>query len=240
MVLFCLTDKPALATWLSEEEKRVLQANLAGDATGTSVHKFGLALRQPATIFLAVVYMFILMGMYGLTFWMPQLIKNTGIASTEVVGLLSAIPYAAAGIGMVWIGHRSDRTGERRLHLGLAVLAGGIGYIISAAFGAHTGIALAALTLSAVGIMGCLPVFWTLPPKYFRGTAAAGGIALINSVGNLGGMISPYLVGKVKDLTGDTTLGLYAVAAFTLLAALLILFALPRTLAGQDPTAADA
>ncbi|MBV7484388.1 MFS transporter [Bordetella sp. BOR01] len=242
-VLFCLTDRPSEAKWLSQDEKRLLQDNLASEASEAgkaTVHQFGQALRQPATIFLAIVYMFILMSLYGLTFWMPQLIKNTGIASNEIVGLLSAIPYAAAGIGMVWIGRRSDRTGERRLHLGLAVLAAGIGYVISAAFGTHTGLALAALTLAAGGIMGCLPVFWTLPPKYFRGAAAAGGIALVNSVGNLGGIISPYLVGKVKDLTGDTAPGLYAIAAVTILAAMLILFALPRTLAEQDRAATDA
>lgn len=236
-VLFYLTDRPAVAKWLSEDEKQILEANLAKDATSGTVHNFGHALRQPATLFLAFIYMIILMSLYGLTFWMPQLIKNTGIVSSQVVGLLSAIPYAAAGIGMVWIGRRSDRSGERRLHLGLAVLAGGIGYILSAVFGAHTAIALAALTLAAVGIMGCLPVFWTLPPKYYRGTAAAGSIALINSVGNLGGLISPYLVGKVKEVTGDTSLGLYAIATVTILAALLILFALPRTLAEKDPPA---
>jgi len=159
------------------------------------------------------------------------------VTSTLTVGLLSAIPYAAAGIGMVLIGMSSDRSGERRWHLGLAVAAGGIGYILSAWFGDNTGFAIGALALAAVGVIGCLPVFWTLPPKFLSGAAAAGGIALINSVANLGGIISPYLVGKVKDMTGSTEIGLYVIAGFTLIAAALILFALPARIVQRDQVA---
>ncbi|MDY7577220.1 MFS transporter [Herbaspirillum sp. RTI4] len=235
LVLLWLDDNIGKAKWLSTEEKTLLQDNIDRDRSAAVAHSFLDAVKQPVTIFLSVVYLFMLMGLYGLTFWLPQLIKNTGVASPMTIGLLSTIPYAAAGIAMVLIARSSDRHGERRWHLGLSVLVGGIGYVLSGLFGDHTAIAIAALSLAAVGVIGCLPVFWTLPPKFLSGSAAAGGIALINSIGNLGGIISPYMVGKVRDVTGSTAGGLYAIAAVTLLAALLILFALPRSISEKDP-----
>jgi D-galactonate transporter len=233
VVLLLLDNRIEDAKWLSSSEKRLLRANVDREA-GQAEHNFLAAVRQPGTALLALIYMFMLMGLYGLTFWMPQLIKNTGITNPLNIGLLTAIPYAAAGVAMLLIGASSDRSGERRWHLGLTVAVGGLGYICSAYFGASTGLAMAALTVAAVGVIGCLPVFWTLPPKFLTGTAAAGGIALINSIGNLGGIISPYMVGKVHDMTGSTQVGLYVIAAVTLLAAALILFALPRQIAGKD------
>ena len=233
VVLLLLDNRIEDAKWLGSAEKRLLRANVDREA-GHAEHNFIAALRQPGTALLALIYMFMLMGLYGLTFWMPQLIKNTGITSPLNIGLLTAIPYAAAGVAMLLIGASSDRSGERRWHLGLTVAVGGLGYICSAYFGASTGLAMAALTVAAVGVIGCLPVFWTLPPKFLTGTAAAGGIALINSIGNLGGIISPYMVGKVHDMTGSTQVGLYVIAGVTLLAAALILFALPRQIAGKD------
>ncbi|MGZ9713570.1 MFS transporter [Glaciimonas sp. GNP009] len=234
LVLLWLDDNIGNAKWLSNAEKKVLQDNIDNENTDIVAHSFLDAIRQPATIFLSIVYLFMLMGLYGLTFWLPQLIKNTGIASPMTIGLLSTIPYAAAGVVMVLIARSSDRHGERRWHLGLCIFAGGIGYVLSGLFGDNTAIALAALTLAAVGVIGCLPVFWTLPPKFLTGTAAAGGIALINSIGNLGGIISPYMVGKVKDVTGSTAGGLYAIATVTIIAALLVMFALPRSISGKD------
>jgi MFS family permease len=233
LVLAILDDRIAGAKWLSAEEKSVLQANLDREDHGTS-HKFIDAMRQPGTLLLSLIYLFMLMGLYGLTFWMPQLIKNTGITSPMTIGLLTAIPYAAAGIGMVALGRSSDRHGERRWHLGLAVGVGGIGYMLSAYFAHDTTLAMISLVIAAVGAIGCLPVFWTLPPAFLSGTAAAGGIALINSIGNLGGIISPYLVGKVVDMTGVPSGGLYAIAAVLILAALLILFGLPARIANRD------
>jgi D-galactonate transporter len=235
LVLVLLDDRIANAKWLDAEEKALLQANLDREGRGTQ-HRLRDALRQPGTLLLSLIYLFMLMGLYGLTFWMPQLIKNTGITSPMSIGLLTAIPYAAAGVGMVVLGRSSDRSGERRWHLGLAVAVGGIGYILSAWFADNTTLAMISLVIASVGAIGCLPVFWTLPPAFLSGTAAAGGIALINSIGNLGGIVSPYLVGKMVDVTGVPSGGLYAIAAVMLLAALLILFALPRRIANRDRT----
>ncbi|AME26379.1 MULTISPECIES: MFS transporter [Burkholderiaceae] len=233
LVLAILDDRISNAKWLSAEEKAVMQANIDREDKGTS-HRFIDAMRQPGTLLLSLTYLFMLMGLYGLTFWMPQLIKNTGITSPMTIGLLTAIPYAVAGIGMVALGKSSDRHGERRWHLGLAVAVGGIGYALSAYFAHDTTLAMISLVIASVGAIGCLPVFWTLPPAFLSGTAAAGGIALINSIGNLGGIISPYLVGKVVDLTGATSGGLYAIATVLILAALLILFGLPARIANRD------
>jgi nitrate/nitrite transporter NarK len=173
--------------------------------------------------------------MWGLTFWLPELIKQTGVSDKMTIGFLTAIPYLAGCIAMVLVGRSSDRTGERQKHLGFALLAGTVGYLLSGWFGGDTAISLIALTLAAAGTIGCLPVFWPLPPKVLAGPAAAGGIALINAVGNLGGAISPYLIGK--ELTGSTEAALYAIGASMLLAAVLVLLSLPRRLTAKDQAA---
>ncbi|GAB3630174.1 MFS transporter permease [Pandoraea terrae] len=227
-VLVWLDDRPENAKWLTPEERAAVKSRLTQEAPVHATHDFRVALRQPATLLLSVIFLFILIGMYGITFWMPELIKNTGIADPMIIGLLTALPFAAGTLSMVIVGRHSDRTGERRLHLGLTVMVASIGYVLSGYFGDTTSLAIASLALAAVGVFGCLPVFWTMPPKFLSGPAAAGGIAMINSIGNLGGAISPYLVGKIRVMTGSTTLGLYAIAGVALIAALLILLALPR------------
>ncbi|GAB3628151.1 MFS transporter [Pandoraea terrae] len=233
-VFFYLTDRPSDAKWLSAEERQVITKNLELESDTSREHHFGKALRQPETLFLAAVYLFALIGLWGLTFWLPELIKQTGVTNKVSIGFLTAIPYAAGCVAMVLVGRSSDRTGERRKHLGFALLAACLGYALSGWFGSVTSLSLLALTLAAMGTVGCLPVFWTLPPKVLAGPAAAGGIALINSVGNLSGAISPYLVGKVKELTGSTETALYMIACSVLVAALLVLIGLPNKLAARD------
>ncbi|MPW23271.1 putative tartrate transporter [Paraburkholderia piptadeniae] len=233
-VLFFLTDRPSDAKWLTADERRLINDNLSLEASASREHHFGKALRQPETLFLASVYLFALIGLWGLTFWLPELIKQTGVVNKMSIGFLTMIPYAAGCVAMILVGRSSDRTGERRKHLGTALVAACIGYALSGWFGHVTSLSLLALTLAAVGTISCLPVFWTLPPKVLAGPAAAGGIALINSVGNLSGAISPYLVGKVKELTGSMETALYMIAGSVLLAALLVLVALPRKLATRD------
>lgn len=233
-VLSLLTDRPADAKWLNAAERQVIERNLAAEADASREHHFGKALRRPEMLFLAAVYLFTLIGLWGLTFWLPELIKQTGVHDKMTIGLLTAIPYAAGCVAMVLLGRSSDRTGERRMHMVFALLAGALGYALSALFGADTTLSLMALTLAAAGTIGCLPVFWTFPPKVLAGPAAAAGIALINATGNLGGAISPYLVGKVKELTGGTGTALYVIAGSMMIAALLVLLALPRKLAARD------
>jgi MFS family permease len=230
VIWFVLDDEIADAKWLNAEEKQRLAARIASEPKSEQTHAFSAALREPAMYTLSLIYLALAAGIYGLVFWMPQLVQTAGTKDTFVIGLITSIPYAVAGIAMILIGRSSDRTGERRWHLGLATFAGGAGYLLCGYFNTNTVALVGGLTLAATGIITAIGLFWVLPPRFLSGMAAAAGIALINSLGQLGGIISPYMVGKVKDLTGSTTMALYAVAAMCLVAAILIVWGLPRRL----------
>jgi len=148
------------------------------------------------------------------------------VSSNFVIGLLAAIPFIAGTLAMVWNGWH-DRTAERRLHCAVANLIAAVGLIATGAFIGHAVAALLALTVAAVGIIAAFPVFWALPQSFLAGTAAAGAIAAINSIGNLAGFVAPYAVGLSTDMTGSTTSGLYFVGGLELLAAILV-FSLAR------------
>jgi D-galactonate transporter len=223
-----IDNKIADARWLSEEEKTLLLARLADEPKSEAVHSFRHALKQRTTLTLSLIYLMFASGIYGLVFWMPQLIKTAGTDDTFIIGLITVIPYLCAAIGMILIGRSSDRTGERRWHLAACALSGAIGYAVSAYFGNNTLVLVVGLSISATGIIAGIGLFWILPPRVLSGAAAAGGIALINSVGQLGGIITPYMVGKIKELTGSASLGLYLVALECLLCAVLLLWALPK------------
>ena len=140
-----------------------------------------------------------------------------------MVVLLSAIPYVAATIGLVVIGAHSDRTGERRWHVAAPCLIGALGFILTTLAPPTPAYALTTLSIAAFGIFGTLGPYWTLPTAFLRGTAAAGGIALVNSVGNLGGFVGPFLVGWIRDVTGGFTAGLLTLAAILVIGAVLTL-----------------
>jgi len=228
LVWLVLDDHIETAKWLNHDEKTLLRDNLAAEAAPDKAHDVKGVFKNPYTALLALIYFLVLNGQFGLSFWMPQLIKNSGVSDTLSVGLLSAIPYAATGLLMVFIGRSSDRSGERRIHLAMCIFAGTIGYCLCAWFSHSTLIATAGLSLAAVGIISSYGIFWTMPPKFLSGSAAAAGIAVINSVGNLGGFVSPYAIGKMTDMTGNTDLGMYLIAGMTAVAGLLVLFAVPK------------
>jgi len=223
------------ARWLKDEEKKLLLARLAAEPKSEAVHSFRDALKQPSTITMSLIYLVLASGIYGLVFWMPQLIKTAGTDDTFIIGLITVIPYLCAAIGMILIGRSSDRTGERRWHLAGCALAGALGYAVSACFGDNTLVLVVGLSFAATGIIAGIGLFWILPPRVLTGAAAAGGIALINSVGQLGGIITPYMVGKIRDVTGSASLGLYVVALECLLGAALLLWALPKRIYFREP-----
>ncbi|WP_432239559.1 MFS transporter [Herbaspirillum robiniae] len=229
IIFFFLDDGISKAKWLTDDEKTLLNANLQHDP-GSSHHRILDALKHPMTLMLSVIYILMLMGFYGMTFWLPQLIRNTGVTSTLVVGLLTAIPYGAAGLGMILAGRSSDRSGERRWHLVVTIAVGAVGYFLSAHFENDTLVAIIALVIASTGVMACLPVFWSIPTVFLSGTAAAAGIAFINSFGNLGGAISPYLVGKVVDVTGSPSQGLMVIAVAMAIASVLSAIVLRKDL----------
>jgi ACS family tartrate transporter-like MFS transporter len=137
--------------------------------------------------------------------------------------LLSAIPYVSATIGLVVVGSHSDHTGERRWHVAVPCLIGAIGFVLTVLAPQTPAFALTTLSIAAFGIWGTMGPYWTLPTAFLRGTAAAGGIALVNSIGNLGGFVGPYLVGWIRDATGGFTAGLLALAAILVIGAAIVL-----------------
>lgn len=229
-----LDDEIDHAKWLSPAEKQYWSRKVDQDAKAAETHHFGAALREPATYTLSLIYMCLAAGIYGLVFWMPQLIKTAGTQDTFTIGLISALPYIVAGVVMILLGKNSDRTGERRWHLALTTLAGAAGYAICGLYSDNTVALLIGLTVAATGIISAIGLFWVFPQRFLAGMAAAAGIALINSIGQLGGIISPYMVGKVRDATGSATLGLYAISAACVIAFALIAWGLPKRLSA-DP-----
>jgi nitrate/nitrite transporter NarK len=172
---------------------------------------------------MALIYFCFIMGLYGVSFWLPQLIKSMGVKDVLNVGLLTAIPYGFAALVMILVGRSSDRTGERRWHTALVAILGGVGLIFAGIFSDSAVMGIVALSIATAGILTSLPLFWTVPTAFLGGAAAAAGIAIINSLGNLAGFVSPFMVGYVKDATGSPTFGLYVIAASLFIGALLVL-----------------
>jgi len=228
---FWLTDRPSKAAWLSDDERVTLEQLLEAERVATRpAHHLRDGLLSPRVWLLGVIYFGLIMGFYGLPFWLPQIVRSFGKLTTMEIGLLTAIPYAVASVAMIAWGRRSDRRDERAWHVSLPLLFGAAGFLVSGWTG-DARMSLSALTVAAVGVYGAFGVFWTLPSAVLAGTAAAGGIALINSVGNLGGYVGPVVVGRLRDATGTYAAGLYMIAAAMGVAGVLVLLfrkAVPR------------
>ena len=215
VVLFVLDDRPEDARWLTAEQKAWLAAKLRAEQDhAREKHRVGVlrSLAHPTVWALGIVCFVAQTGSYGLTLWMPQILKSVTGLGNMAVGLLSAVPFAAAAIGMVLVGRISDRTGERFLYVAGTLFLAAIGFLASAVVAAPM-LALAMLTIAAVGDYGGRGPFWALPGRFLAGPAAAAGIALINTFGAVGGFVGPYLVGLLKGASGDFTSGLLLLAA---------------------------
>ena len=223
---YALDDSIAAAKWLTPEEKRFAADLVARDVRPTASHSIREGLADRRLWGLSFTYFFFTMGLYGVSFWLPSIIKDSGVTDPLRVGLLTAIPYGGALVTMFLVGRSSDRTRERRWHLILPALAGATGLVVSVVYAHDTMLALAALTVAASGIVTCIPQFFVLPPLILTGAAAAVGLAVVNSVGSVAGFVSPYLLGWVKDLTGSTSDGVLVLACALLIGAALI-FAIP-------------
>lgn len=235
VVLFYLPNGPGEAAWLNDKEKQWLLARLdAENALKQQSHHYTLvqALTNGRVLLLGVLYLSLTMGLYGIGFWLPQILKAFANTSDLTVGLLSALPYLVAIAGMVLVARHSDKTGERRLHVALPAFLGAAGMALSAAM--HSPVALiAAISLAAIGIWGAIGTFWTLPTAFLSGTAAAGGIALINSIGNVGGFASPYAIGLVRGSSSSFTGALLLLSASLAIGGTLALL----TNVGREPSA---
>jgi predicted MFS family arabinose efflux permease len=173
------------------------------------------------------------LGIYGMGFWMPTMIREAGVSGLLNIGLFSAIPYGAAAISMVWVAKVADARGDRKFFLALAAPIGAAALYISMSFKDNTVFAIAALTVATAGILTAFAQFWRLPTVLLSGRAAAAGIAIISSVANLSGFVSPYLVGWLRDTTGSGAVGMYMTAGSLVLAAVVTIL-LPGRLVNRQ------
>jgi MFS family permease len=229
LALALLDNGPGTAKWLSDDERRLVLQRLEEEQRlkereGHTSRTFGDALRSPNVWLLCAAYFAIIMGNSGLAFWLPQIIKDTLTPVPWKIGLISAIPWGVAAVAMVVNGNHSDRTGERCWHTALPAIIGGVAFLVSGVPGVSGVTGIIALTVAAAGVLSSLSAFWSLPTGILSGTAAAVGIAWINSVGNLAGYASPFLIGKIRDATGGMTWALMMLAISLVLGGLLAVY----------------
>ncbi len=221
-----LQDEPSKARWLNSGEKTLLLQRLGEEqarkkAAGAGHHRLADAFRSKKIWVLCFVYFGFVMGNYGISFWLPQIVKETLTKDPFKIGLLTMIPWGAAAIAMVVVGHHSDVKGERCWHIALAGIVGALAFAASAVPGISGVMGLVALTIATAGLAAAYSTFWSLPTAFVTGTAASAGIAWINSVGNLAGYVSPFLVGIIRDATHSMTFALAMLSACCLGSAVL-------------------
>jgi MFS transporter, ACS family, tartrate transporter len=237
VVLYYMTELPSDAKWLTADERDWLTREMAAEQAHTAGAHVTLraALTSARLWIVSLPYFCIVIAFYGVAFWLPTIVQaSSGLSSTMVV-LLTAIPYMSATAGLAIVGSHSDQTGERRWHVALPCLIGALGFILTILAPPAPAYALTTLSIAAFGIWGTLGPYWTMPTAFLRGTAAAGGIALVNSIGNLGGFVGPYLVGWIRDATGGFTAGLLTLASILVIGAVIVLTVKtsPTTSTGQ-------
>lgn len=232
-----LTDLPRDAEWLAPEERQWLVARLEAERKVREAHRaYDVleALINPRVLAISLIYFGAVAVNYGLSFWLPQIVKAFGL-SNAATGFVTAIPFLVGTVSMIYWGRSSDRRLERKGHMAIALLAAALG-MIGTALLSDPILKMLAICLAGFGLFGSLPLLWTFPTAFLSGTAAAGGIAVINSIGNLSGFFGPYVIGYLHDYTGGFAAGLFAIAAVALLA-LVITLLLPHERALEEPPA---
>jgi len=185
-------------------------------------------LRLPAVWLLSGVYFAFVLGLYGLNFWLPTIIRELGYTDLLQIGLITALPFGVASVVMVLVSHSADRLDERRWHVVIPALAGALGLLLSVVWAGYPALSIAALTLGTCGVLSAIPQTWSIATAMLGGGAAAAGIAVINSVGNLSGFAGPYAMGWLKDATGSSDAGILLIAGFQVIGALLTVLATRR------------
>jgi MFS family permease len=228
VALFYLSDGLSTAKFLAPDEKAAMQKALADDehqrrALNYGGQTFASVLRNGHVWMLGLIYFSVQMGVYAINFWLPSIIKSLGFQSATTVGWLSAIPYLFAGVFMIGVGRSADARRERRWHLSVPMLMALVGLLLAANFSSNAVVVIVGLTFATMGALTSLPMFWPLPSAFLGSAAAAGGLALINSLGQVAGFVSPFLVGWIKDTTHSTDLALYILSGVLLVGAVLVL-----------------
>ncbi|UXZ43423.1 MFS transporter [Pseudomonas soli] len=226
LAIVLLSDGYQSARWLSPAERQLIEADLKADAAGKPATRGDSVLSvlgNPLIWTFGFVYFCIQSGVYAINFWLPSIIKNMGFDSPLLIGWLSAIPYLLAGVFMIVVGRSADLRNERRWHLVVPMLMGALGLLIAVNFAAHPTIAILGLSIATMGALTGLPMFWPMPTALLTAGTAVAGLAIINSVGQMAGFLSPYLVGFIKDQTGSTDAALYALAGLIMVGSLVAL-----------------
>ena len=232
-VLKFLDDRVSDARWLSTADKARLEKNLEAEKVKKVEHVSMLSLlKDRRVVHMALICYCTVSSLSGLAFWTPSVIKSTGVSSLLHVGLLTAIPNACAVISMILVCRHSDKMRERRWHMIIPFIIGGTGLILSTLFSKNPALAVAMLSVAAAGCMVCSPLFWSLPTAFLDGKSAAAGIAGINSFAGLAAFASPYAIGYIKDLTGSTDYGMFFLATFAFIGAVLVFF-VPKQLVNR-------
>jgi len=240
VVFFYLTDRPADAAWLAPDERKWLTERLELEQRQRRAvrdYSVAQALVNPRVLGLSLVYFGAVATNYGLSFFLPQIVKAFGL-NTFITTLVSATPYVVGLVGMVWWGRRSDRVAERRFHTAFPLFIAAAGIAVSTALDDPL-LKMISLCVAGFGIFANLPVFWTLPTAFLSGAAAAAGIAVINSVGNLAGFAGPFAMGWIKDHTGSYSGGLLLLAALGIIAMGIVLVLGHNETAERAPAAAE-
>lgn len=226
-VYFYLDDRPEDAAWLSEQQKELVRSDLERENIGApSSHGLGAylsAMRDPRVYALALSWFCFICGIYMISFWLPTIIKDMGFSSPLDIGLLAAIPYGIATLGMILVGVSSDRTLERRWHCAIPAFIGAASLVALPQVQGNVVVSFILLSVGSLGIFTTVPLFWTIPTAYLKGTAAAGGIAFINSLGLIGGFVSPFVLGWIRTATGTLVIGNWLVAGVLIIGGLSLL-----------------
>lgn len=221
-----LSDGYQKAPWLSPAERQIIETDLTADAARkpvTSGDSVLSVLTNPLIWTFGFIYFCIQSGVYAINFWLPSIIKSMGFDNPLLIGWLSAIPYLLAGVFMILVGRSADLRSERRWHLVVPMLMGAIGLLIAVNFAGHPPIAILGLSIATMGALTGLPMFWPMPTALLSAATAVAGLAIINSVGQMAGFLSPYLVGFIKDQTGSTDAALYSLAGLIVVGSLVAL-----------------
>lgn len=240
IIFFYLQDKPADANWLTPAEKNLLSHNLEHDKkaiVGESAGTLGQMLKDPKVYVLALVYFLLLGATYTMVFWLPTLIQSWGVKDLLMIGIYAAIPNAIGVVGMILMGRSSDKLHERRWHFAACVAIAAVGLGITTMLQGNLVGSLMALSFATIGIAAATPLFFTLITEYLSKAAAACGIALISSLGNLGPAVSPSLNGLIQQWTGSTAYSMYLVMAMYILAGVILLTAVSAARTTEERTA---
>ena len=228
-VIYYLDSSIKDAKWLAENEKALLIKNIEEEDKNKHEVKLSDAFKSGKVWVLSAIYFTLMIGLYGIAFWLPTIIKGFGIKSYLGVGLITAIPYGVATVGMILLSRSSDRTGERRMHYVFNVAAGGIGLILSGVFASNPVLSVIFLSIGTLGVLGSMPLFWPIPSAFLTGTAAAAGIGIVNSIGNLGGYVGPNVPVWAKFFSSDPSASLYIIAFVLFLGGFLVFAFIPKS-----------